>query len=114
MGDRRVINGIVQVLKSGGRWTDAPREIYGPKKILYIRFVRGAAKGVWVGLLEGLAQAGGPPTQVLIDSSMVKAHRCAARGEGGGSRRRSVACEVDARPRSTPSPTAPAAQSLFY
>ena len=30
--DRRVISGIVHVLKSGGRWTDAPREVYGPKK----------------------------------------------------------------------------------
>lgn len=32
--DRRVISGIVHVLKSGGRWTDAPRENYGPKKTL--------------------------------------------------------------------------------
>ena len=38
--DRRVISGIIHVLKSGGRWTDAPREIYGPKKTLYNRFVR--------------------------------------------------------------------------
>lgn len=76
--DRRVTIGIVHVLKSGGRWTDAPLEIYGPKKTLYNRFVRWAAKGVWVGLFEALAQAGGPRAQVLIDSSAVKAHRCAA------------------------------------
>ena len=25
--DRRVISGIVHVLKSGGRWVDAPREL---------------------------------------------------------------------------------------
>jgi transposase len=31
--DRRVISGIVQVLKSGGRWIDAPPE-YGPRKTL--------------------------------------------------------------------------------
>ena len=35
-----------------GRWTDAPRDVYGPKKTLYKRFVRWAAKGVWVGLFE--------------------------------------------------------------
>ena len=40
--DRRVISGIIQVLKSGGRWVDAPPE-YGPKKTLYNRY---AAKGV--------------------------------------------------------------------
>jgi len=42
--------------------------------------VRWAAKGVWVGLFRTLAQAGGPPSQVLIDSTAVKAHRCAAGG----------------------------------
>ena len=65
--DRRVISGIVHVLKSGGRWIDAPPD-YGPKKTLYNRYVRWAAKGVWVDLFHALAQAGGPPAQVLIDS----------------------------------------------
>ena len=70
------------MLKSGGRWIDAPPE-YGPKKTLYNRYVRWAAKGVWVQLFEALAQAGGPPAQVLINSSAVKAHRSASGGEGG-------------------------------
>ena len=47
--DRRAISGIVHVLKSGGRWIDAPAE-YGPRKTLYNRYVRWAAKGVWAGL----------------------------------------------------------------
>jgi transposase len=109
--DRRVISGIVHVLKSGGRWTDAPREVYGPKKTLYNRFVRWAAKGVWVGLFVTLAQAGGPPSQVLIDSTAVKAHRCAAGGKGGSRTRPSAAREAGVRPRSTLSPTVPAARS---
>ncbi len=109
--DRRVSSGIVHVLKSGGRWTDAPREVYGPKKTLYNRFVRWAAKGVWVGLFETLAQAGGPPSQVLIDSTAVKAHRCAAGGKGGSRIKPSAAREAGARRRSTPSPTAFAARS---
>jgi transposase len=37
--DRRVISGIVHVLKSGSRWIDAP-DVYGPHKTLYNRFVR--------------------------------------------------------------------------
>lgn len=78
--DQRVISGIVHVLKSGGRWTDAPPEIYRLKKTLYNRFVRWAAKGVWVRLFETLAQVWDPPSQVLIDSSAVKAHRCASGG----------------------------------
>ena len=80
--DRRVISGIIHVLKSGCRWADAP-EVYGPRKTLYNRFVRWSAKGVWTDLFHALAVAGGPPAEVLIDSSAVKAHRCAAGGKGG-------------------------------
>jgi len=88
--DRRVISGIVHVLKSGGRWVDAPA-VYGPRKTLYNRFVRWAAKGVWIEMFHALASAGGPPAQVLINSSAVKAHRCASGGKGGNSRRPSAA-----------------------
>ena len=75
--DRRVISGIVHVLKSGARWIDAPA-IYGPRKTLYNRFVRWAAKGVWIDIFRALALAGGPPAQVLIDSSAVKAQASVA------------------------------------
>ena len=109
--DRRVISGIVHVLKSGGRWADAPAEVYGPKKTLYNRFVRGAAKGVWSALFQALASAGGPPAQVLIDSSAVKAHRCASGGKGGSRARPLAARAVGARPRSTRLPTSSVGRS---
>src|ERR671910_448154 len=97
--DRRVISGIVHVLKSGARWVDAP-SVYGPRKTLYNRYVRWAAKGVWVSLFQALARAGGPSAQLLIDSSVVKAHRSASGAKGGSSIRRSAARAVDERPRS--------------
>ena len=99
--DRRVISGIVHVLKSGGRWIDAPQE-YGPRKTLYNRYVRWAAKGVWLRLFETLASVGGPPAQILIDSSAVKAHRCASGGKGGSAPKRSGARAAAARRKSTP------------
>jgi transposase len=37
--DRRVISGIINVLRSGGCWIDAPPE-YGPRKSLYNRYIR--------------------------------------------------------------------------
>ena len=98
--DRRVISGIIHVLKSGCRWKDAP-QAYGPHKTLYNRFVRWAAKGVWVDVFHALAAAGGPPAAVLFDSSAVKAHRCAAGGKGGSGARRSGRAAGE-RPRSTP------------
>lgn len=99
--DRRVISGIVHVLKSGARWVDAP-EVYGPRKTLYNRFVRWADKGVWTDIFHALASAGGPPAQVLIDSSAVKAHRCASGGKGGSAPRRSGARAAGGPQRSTP------------
>jgi len=98
--DRRVISGIVHVLKSGCRWVDAPT-VYGPRKTLYNRFVRWAAKGVWKAIFHALAAAGGPPEQVLIDSSAVKAHRSASGGKGGKSIRRSAARAAVAPRKST-------------
>ena len=42
--DRRVVSGIVYVIRNGLQWKDAPKA-YGPHKTLYNRFVRWAAKG---------------------------------------------------------------------
>ncbi len=101
--DRRVISGIIHVVKSGGRWVDAPA-CYGPRKTLYNRFVRWAAKGVWQELFVTLAAAGGPPAEVLIDSTHMKAHRSAGGGKacaehsrsGGLTSKRSGSAEVAA------------------
>ena len=98
--DRRVISGIVHVLRSGCRWRDSPAE-YGPSKTLYNRFVRWAAKGVWERVFHDLAAAGGPPTALMLDSTHIKAHRSAAGGKGGATRRPSADPAEDAPPSST-------------
>src|SRR5208282_4075697 len=41
--DRRVISGIVHVLRSGCRWRDCPRE-YGPHTTIYNRFNRWSSR----------------------------------------------------------------------
>jgi transposase len=98
--DRLVISGIIHVLRSGCRWKDAP-PAYGPYKTLYNRFVRWAAKGVWEQVFHALAAAGGPPAELLLDSSAVKAHRCAAGGKGGSSAKPSASAGADAPPSCT-------------
>lgn len=52
--DRRVISGIVHVLKVGCRWCDCPKE-YGPSTTIYNRFNRWSRKGFWTRLLDALA-----------------------------------------------------------
>ena len=41
--DRKVISGIIYVIKHGLQWKDAPRE-YGPYKTIYNRFLRWSRK----------------------------------------------------------------------
>jgi transposase len=77
--DRRVISGIIQVIISGCRWSDAPLE-YGPRKTLYNRFVRWAWRGIWEDIFMELAKTGGPPAEALLDSTHIKVHRAASGG----------------------------------
>lgn len=107
--DRRVLSGIVHALKCGGRWADCPREIYGPKKTLYNRFVRWSERGVWECVFSALASAGDAPDRLFIDSSCIKVHRCAGGGKGGPWLMVSAARKVEETPRSTPSATSKAA-----
>ena len=80
--DRRVISGIVFVIKSGCRWCDCPPE-YGPAKTIYNRFVRWAERGVWERLFRGLADRGKSTELQMIDSTHIKAHRSASGGKRG-------------------------------
>ena len=55
--DRRVISGILHVLKVGCRWCDCPAE-YGPSTTIYNRFNRWSRRGFWLRLLDALVAAG--------------------------------------------------------
>jgi transposase len=79
--DRRVINGIFYVLRTGSPWRDLP-ERYGPYTTVYNRFNRWARDGVWVRVFEALA-AKSPGSMALIDSSIIRAHQHAAGGKKG-------------------------------
>jgi transposase len=75
--DRRVLSGIVHVIRNGLRWRDAPA-IYGPYKTLYNRFVRWTRQGVFSQIFAALAGEAGEPDRVMIDATHLKAHRTAA------------------------------------
>lgn len=75
--DRRVISGIVFVIKNGLRWRDAPKE-YGPHKTIYNRFVRWSRLGVFDKIFAELAAKGPKPERLMIDATHLKAHRTAA------------------------------------
>jgi len=74
--DRRVLNGIFWVLRSGAPWRDLP-DTFGPYTTCYNRFVRWRRAGVWGRIMEALAGANDTAVQ-MIDTSIVRVHQHAA------------------------------------
>ena len=73
--DRKVLSGIIYVIKNGLQWADAPIE-YGPHKTLYNRFRRWSENGVFERIFEELAKPQDDAGSVLmIDATHLKAHR---------------------------------------
>ena len=102
--DRRIISGILHVLRSGCRWIDCPI-VYGPHTTVYNRFNRWSRRGRFQTIFEALVQTVPKDTR-SIDSTSLKVQRSGAGGKGGAKNRRLGARGVVGRPRSTPSPTA--------
>ena len=82
--DRKVISGIIHVIRNGLRWRDAP-EVYGPHKTLYNRFIRWSKMGVFDQIFTALVAESGPPDRLMIDATHLKAHRTACSLLKGGS-----------------------------
>jgi transposase len=61
--DRRVVSGIVYVIRNGLQWKDAPRS-YGPHKTLYNRFIRWSRLGVFDRVFAALAGQGPKPERI--------------------------------------------------
>jgi transposase len=74
--DRRVLNGIFWVLRSGAPWRDLPRSL-GPYTTCYNRFVRWRRAGVWRRVFGALAATHDASVQ-MIDTSIVRVHQHAA------------------------------------
>jgi transposase len=75
--DRRIVSGIIYVIRGGLMWRDAPRA-YGPHKTIYNRFIRWSRLGVFNRIFAELAGKAGEPDTIMIDATHLKAHRTAA------------------------------------
>jgi transposase len=90
--DRKIMNAIFYVLRTGMPWRDLP-ERYGPYTTAYNRFNRWSRHGIWKKIFDKLA-AKSRDSLYLIDSTIVKAHRAASGAKGGNKIRRSVSAGV--------------------
>ena len=102
--DRRIISGIIHVLRSGCRWIDCPA-VYGPPTTIYNRFNRWSRRGRWKAIFEALVRTVPKDTR-SIDSTAIKVQRSAAGGKGGAASRRLAARAAVERPKSMRSATA--------
>jgi transposase len=82
--DRRIISGIIHVLRSGCRWKGCPA-VYGPYTTVYNRFNRWSGRGRWQRIFDALVAAV-PNDSRSIDSTSIKVQRSAAGGKGGASK----------------------------
>ncbi len=79
--NRRFINGVFWILRTGAPWRDLPPS-YGDWKNTQRRFCRWRDKGIWEKLLEQLIQE--PDYEwLMIDASHIKVHPHAAGARGG-------------------------------
>src|ERR1035437_7832497 len=86
--DRKIMNAIFYVLRTGMPWRDLPAR-YGPYTTAYNRFNRWSRRGIWNRIFDQLASKS-RDSLYLIDSTIVKAHRAASGAKGGRKIRRSV------------------------
>ena len=115
---RRVLDAVFWIARTGSPWRDLPSEL-GLWASVYKQFLRWTRSGLWDVLLEALAESGVVPDSVqMVDSTVVRAHHCAAGAKKGVDAtaltiRVSDARAAALRPRSTSGRTRPACPSAL-
>ena len=79
LNPRTVFNGILWILKSGGRWRDLPAR-YGNWNSIYHKFRQWCSLGLFDRLLKVLNAAAKEATLLEIDSTFCKVHQSACSG----------------------------------
>src|SRR5690242_17723945 len=111
---RRVLDAIFWIARTGAPWRDLPSEL-GNWNSVWRQFRRWTESGVWDVLLQALADGGDEAdTLQMIDSTIIRAHHCAAGAKGGLKTRILAARAVAFRPESTFAPMERACLSASY
>jgi transposase len=72
--DRRIISGIIHVVRAGCTWADCPAE-YGCPNTIYSRFAQWSRRGIWKAVRRALVEAGWRPEAEALDFASVTARR---------------------------------------
>ena len=102
---RRVLDGVFWIARTGAQWRDLP-DYFGSWSSVYRQFRRWTLSGLWDLLLEALNDTEAVSDSLqMIDSTIIRAHRCAAGARGGLRKRVLDARKVASRPKYTFAPT---------
>ena len=108
---RLVLDGVFWLARTGAQWRDL-HEYFGKWSSVYRQFRRWTLSGLWDLLLEALNDTEGVGETVqMVDSTIIRAHQCAAGARGGLKFKVLGAREVALRPRFISAPTPKASLS---
>ena len=79
--DRRMLNGILWIVRSGAAWRDLP-ERYGAWSTVYSRFAQWQEEGIFEKILKELGEEA-DFQDMSLDSSSIKAHQASAGAKKG-------------------------------
>ena len=84
---RRILNGILWILRTGAPWRDLP-ERYGPWQTIASRFYRWRKAGIWDRILADVQRIADAEGRIdweihYVDGTTVRAHQHAAGAKGG-------------------------------
>ena len=84
---RLVLDGVFWIVRTGAQWRDLP-DHFGNWSSVYRQFRRWTLNGLWDFLLEALNDTDDVPASLqMIDSTIIRAHHCAAGAKGGHKKR---------------------------
>jgi transposase len=78
---RRTLDAVFWIARTGAPWRDLPEEL-GNWNSVHRQYRRWTTGGLWDRMLEALAKGGGNAAVQMVDSTVIRAHHCAAGARG--------------------------------
>lgn len=110
---RRTLDAVFWIARTGAPWRDLPEEL-GNWNSVHRQLRRWTASGLRDLMLAALTEGGGGDALQMVDSTIVRAHHCAAVAKGGLRARLLAVRAAASRPKHTFGPTLRVFRSVSF